>query len=270
MLARLAGLMVVGRPPGSWRLPLIDALAAISWVRTIASRIPNRFMPATFDVPMATALARRAALAFMDDLPKLRKFAVADNVGEHLLARVKVAAEHANGCALLGDAGLAAPLAVVCRALLEGVFGTYWASLDDANGRVLIEATNKELTRVMLRDLEAGHATIRDRITGEDRTAEIRRHPASARAERLPRFDYMAKAAGLGRIYDVLYRPMSLFSHGAGVELLSSDGRDSFLHSQLHAASALVGLGHLVVANRLRNGRITSIAEVGAMLKVPT
>ena len=103
---------------------------------------------------------------------------------------------------------------------------------------------------------------------GEDRTAEFRSHPAVAVGERLPRFDHMAKAAGLGRIYDVLYRPMSMFSHGAGTEMLAGDAQEAFVHSQLHAASALVRLGHLIVTNRLRNGRVTMIAEIRDVLNV--
>ena len=226
-------------------------------------------MPAPYDIPQDALLARQAAVKFIEELPALRAATATDAIGNYLLDRVKITADHATGCAMLGDAGLAAPLAVVCRALLEGVFGTYWASLDDANGRTLMAATTKELTRVMLRDLEAGHASMRDRVTGEDRTAEILRHPAAATAERLPRFDHMAKAAGLGRIYDLLYRPMSMFSHGAGTEILAGRAQDIFIHSQLHAASALVRFGQLVVTNRGLNSRVTTIAEVQAILNVP-
>ncbi|WP_198368250.1 hypothetical protein, partial [Roseomonas sp. KE0001] len=99
-----------------------------------------------------------------------------DEVGRYLLDRVAVAADHAAGCAMLGEARLAAPGAVVARSLLEGFFGTYWASLDNANGRRLMEATKRELLRIACLNLKAGHATIRDRGTGEDRTREFLRH----------------------------------------------------------------------------------------------
>ncbi|MBI0436088.1 hypothetical protein D9598_19960 [Roseomonas sp. KE0001] len=88
-----------------------------------------------------------------------------------------------------------------------------------------------------------------------------------ADAERLPRFDHMAKAAGLKKIYDSLYGPMSMFAHGAGTQLLTG-GQDGFICSQLQAASAVVRCEHLVLANRIRHSRTTTEAEVASIFQV--
>lgn len=191
-----------------------------------------------------------------------------DEVGGYILDRVAVAADHATGCAMLGEARLAAPCAVVTRSLLEGFFGTYWASLDDSKGRQLMEATKKELLRITRVNLTNGHATIRDRVTGEDRTRELLRHPAMAKAERLPRFDHMANEAGLKKIYDALYGLMSMLAHGAGTHLMASGGRDGFIYAQLHAATAVVRCEHLILVNRIRQSRTTRGDEIASIFKV--
>jgi hypothetical protein len=220
------------------------------------------------DIDAACAATRKAVHQLHDDLAVLRPLAASDEVGRFLLDRVAVAAEHGAGCAMLAEARLASPGAVVARSLLEALFGTCWASIDDVNGRRLMEAGRRELLRIMRLNLQAGHASVRHRETGEDRTAEILRHPVVAEAERLPRFDHLAKDAGLKKIYDALYGLMSMFAHGAGGEFASGDKRDGFIHAQLHAAAAVVRCNQLIVANRFRHGRATTQDELAAILKV--
>ena len=229
---------------------------------------PQPPLPSAPDIDEACAIAREAAEQLLDDLPALRRLADDDAVGRFLLDRAAEAAERGTGCAMLAEARLAAPGAVVARSLLEALFGTCWASIDDTNGRRLMEASRRELLRIMRLNLQAGHASVRHRETGEDRTAEILRHPAVTEAERLPRCDHLAKDAGLKKIYDALYGLMSMFAHGAGGEFASGDKRDGFIHAQLHTAAAVVRCNHLIVANRFRHGRATTQDELAAILKV--
>ncbi|WP_426960393.1 hypothetical protein [Muricoccus radiodurans] len=152
--------------------------------------------------------------------------------------------------------------------MLEAFFGTYWAALDEANGRRLMQATRRETLRLMRLNLQGGNGTIRHCETGEDHTREVLRHPSIADAERLPRFDHLAKEGGLKKVYDALYGMMSMFAHGAGMELLTDGRQDSFIHAQLHAASAVVRCNHLIVVNRFRHSRTTTQDEIAGILQV--
>lgn len=223
----------------------------------------------SLDLATAVALARGAARRLLDDQRELRAVAGADEVGSFLLDRTAVAAEHAIGCAMLAEARLAAPGAVVTRAVLEAFFGTYWVSVDEANGRRLMQATRREMLRLMRLNLQGGNGAIRHRETRKDHTQEILRSPAMAEAERLPRFDHMARDVGLQKVYDALYGIMSMFAHGAGTELLTEERRDSLIHAQLHAASAVVRCDHLIVVNRFRHARTTTQDEIAGILQVP-
>jgi hypothetical protein len=136
-----------------------------------------------------------------------------DEVGRHLVNRLLVATDYASGCTILARTGLGAPLATLSRTLFEGFIGVYWATLTDDNGRRALEATKREMLRVMRHNLRQGRAQIIHKQTGADHTNEILRDPIMTEAERLPRFDHMADAAGIRRIYDQLYGMLSLFSH---------------------------------------------------------
>ena len=105
------------------------------------------------------------------DLPDLHgKIDGADEVTRHLLNRLLVATDYASGCAVLSEAGLGPPLLLNVRALFENFIGTYWASRDDQNARILIESFKQELTRVVKLNLTKGHARIVHRVTNQDRT----------------------------------------------------------------------------------------------------
>ena len=87
-------------------------------------------------------------------------------------------------------------------------------------------------------------------------------------AERLPRFDHMAKEAGVGTIYDVMYGMLSLLSHAGMTEALAARDQDEAIHGYLHAAAAITRCLHLVISNRIRDGRVTTNDEIASILKV--
>ncbi len=229
---------------------------------------PDISSPTTPDIDTACATVRREVKLLRDDLGALRLLVETDEVGRFLLDRAVTAAEFGDACALLAEVRLAAPGAVVARSLLEALFGTCWAAINDANGRLLLEAGRRELLRIMRLNLNAGHASIRHRDTGEDHTARILGHPAVAEAERLPRFDHLARHAGLKKVYDALYGLMSMFAHGAGSEFAAGGRREGLIYAQLHAVAAVVRCNHVVVTNRLRHSRATTQEELATILKV--
>lgn len=221
------------------------------------------------DVDGACASVRERVRGLLDDLPNLRRqVGPADEVGRHLLDRVLVASDFATGCALLGQERLAGPTASVTRSLVESLIGTYWASLDDANGRKIMDAGRREAMRIMRLNLVAGHARVRHRKAGRNHTGQVLRDARMSEAARLPRFDHMAKEAGIGKVYDVTYGMLSLLSHAGATEVLAARGQDDAVHGHLHAAAAIVRCLHLIVSNRVRSGRVTPKDEIASVLKV--
>ena len=64
--------------------------------------------------------------------------------------------------------------------------------------------------RVIKRNLREGSARLVDRETGQNRTGEFLKDPRVSEAERLPRFDHMARDAGIAKIDDQLYGVLSV------------------------------------------------------------
>ena len=203
------------------------------------------------------------------DLPVLRQQASpTDEVGQHLLDRVQVASDFAIGSALLGNARLAGPTASVTRSLVESFFGTYWASLTDANGRRIMDAGRRELMRVMRLNLVARHARVEHRETGKNHTGEVLKSRKMSEAERLPRFDHMAKEAGIGKVYYVIYGMLALLSHAGMAGAQAARKPDEAIHGHLHAATAIIRCLHLIVSNRVRSGKVTTKDEIASILKI--
>ena len=203
------------------------------------------------------------------DLPVLRQQASPTNeVGQHLLDRVQVAADFAAGRALLGKARLAGPTASVTRSLVESFFGTYWASLTDANGRKIMDSGRRELMRIMRVNLVAGHARITHRETGKNHTGEVLKSRKMSEAERLPRFDHMAREAGIGKVYDVMYGMLSLLSHTGMAGAQAVRKPDEAIHGYLHAATAITRCLHLIISNRVRGRKVTTKDEIASILKI--
>src|SRR5882724_8764112 len=62
-----------------------------------------------------------------DDLVHLEaEMTSPDLAARHFIARLRIAADNATGCALLAEAGLTSPLATVTRSMLESLMTTYW------------------------------------------------------------------------------------------------------------------------------------------------
>jgi hypothetical protein len=84
------------------------------------------------------AKLRKQLKTVADDLPLLETQVMSgDRAARHLIDRLRVALDNANGCALLAQEGLPAPLATVTRSMFESLVTTCWASLNNANAQVI-------------------------------------------------------------------------------------------------------------------------------------
>lgn len=225
-----------------------------------------------FSMDIANLCIRlRAQIAGVDDaLRGLRTEIPSANLFElHLINRLQVARDNALGCSVLGEHGVAAPLTTVSRSLLESLIAIYWASLEDKNANVLLDAMNRELLRIMRLNLERGHAEIRHKETGALYTQEILDDPKLAQAKRPPQFRTMAEQAGLGKLYDTTYGFESLLAHGTAPELLVASDQRRLISTSLHSSNAMLRGIHLIVDNHIRGKRRTLLTELQSILKVP-
>lgn len=132
----------------------------------------------------------------------------------HLNERFEICIEYAKGALALSREDLPAAMATLERAVLEQVIAIRWATLSPDNALRLKDAALEEMAR-LVRNLIAGpHGRIVRRSTGEDATAEFQAQAAMVHARRPPRFDIMAREAGLERLYAQLYGMLSLIAHG--------------------------------------------------------
>jgi Family of unknown function (DUF5677) len=203
------------------------------------------------------------------DFPDLRdQIGGNDEVNRHLIDRLLIATDYTSGCLVLARAGLGSPLVPICRALFEGFVSIYWASQTDENGRRVLEAAKWETLRVMRLNLTAGHAKIVSKETRTDQTDKVLRDPLIKNAERPPRFDHMADAAGIKNIYDQLYGMLSLLSHASGTHILVNRDQKEIIHCMLHSAIATLRCIHLIVAERIKRNRFVSRNELEEIMKV--
>jgi hypothetical protein len=191
-----------------------------------------------------------------------------DDVTRHLLNRLLVATDYASGCAALAENNLGPPLVPISRAMFESFVSTYWASQSEANGRVIVEAARREITRIIKLNLVNGRAKILHKETGEDKTKLLLRDPKMKDAQRLPQYAHMADGAGIRKIYDQLYGMLSLLSHASGADLLANRDHGEMINSTLHAVSADLRCIHLIISARINEKRVVRLAEVEAIMNV--
>jgi uncharacterized protein DUF5677 len=214
-----------------------------------------------------TNLRKQLKIA-VDDLPLLDAQVIADDLAaRHLIDRLRIAVDNAKGCAVLAVEGLSAPLATVTRSLLESLVTTHWASLNNSNARVIQAAAQNEFIRLMRNTLTKGHGVIEDRITGQIETTRILNSPLLKMAKRPPQIIKMAKEAGLAKVYELSYGFMSVLAHGTATESLTGL-QEELVSACVEASRSTLEAIHLIVLNRVREHRHTTVAEIEAILHV--
>lgn len=108
---------------------------------------------------------------------------------------------------------------VLERALFERLVFALWVAQSEANVQQFLEAAMYEGLRQLRKFIDNGIGVLRRESTGEDVTEAIRKDPRFAEIKRLPSFEAMATATGIGDVYVGQYGFMSMFSHGNTYDL---------------------------------------------------
>ena len=204
----------------------------------------------------------------VDDLPRLEAQVIpTDLAARHLINRLRIAVDNANGCALLAAEGLSAPLATVMRSLLESLVTTHRASLNDSNARVIESAAQNEFIRLMRRLLTKGRAVIHNKTTGLDETKRFLDSPLMDLAQRPPQVLKMAEESGLMKLYETFYGNLSVLAHGTATELLAGPQQE-LVSVCVEGSRSLLEAIHLIVSKRVREHRCTTAAEIDAVLHI--
>ena len=156
----------------------------------------------------------------------------------------------------------------ITRALFESFVSIYWAAQTRENGEIIVEASTREVIRIVKLNLGKGHARILHKETAEDRTKNLLRDPKMASPGRLPRYDHMADGAGIRKIYDQLYGMLSLLSHASGADFLAERNQEEPIYVNLHSATACLRCIHLIVSARINENRTVNQSEIEAIMKV--
>ena len=205
------------------------------------------------------------------DISRLRsEIDPSDQRAIFFLSRLMIACENTVGCILLGKSNLAAPLATVGRSLFESVISTYWASLNGDNADHMMESETQELLRIMKNNLLWGRAKIIHTETGVVETHRVLNHPAMKQVKGPRRFDHMAREAGIKNIYDQLYGFLSMMAHGTATNVMAKsqlEGNPPVYEIMSLVRGCLKSI-HLIVSNRLPDGKQTAIADLERILKV--
>jgi hypothetical protein len=221
------------------------------------------------EITNSSAKIKHYVKNILQELPELSATADAsDRVTQHFLNRLLVATDYASGCAVLAESNVGSAMFTITRALFESFISIYWAAQTKENGEIIVEASTREVIRIMKLNLEKGHARILHKETPEDHTRTLLRDPKMASPGRLPRYDHMADGAGIRKIYDQLYGMLSLLSHGSGADILANRDQAELIRSNLHSATASLRCIHLIVAARIKEDRVVRHSEIVAIMNV--
>jgi Family of unknown function (DUF5677) len=137
------------------------------------------------------------------------------------------------------------PLSVLMRVLCEDLILLYWTSLSEQNAAEYAKWPTSEVVAVARVNIERGRAAIRHQQTGQDATEAIL-PKLSDLVEKRKSLEQIAKEAGLGAVYDLLYRFGSLVPHAKSFDLFPEQGDERRL-AELAAINALLAAVILVV-----------------------
>lgn len=109
-------------------------------------------------------------------------------------------------------ADLEMPLCVLARVLCEDFFLLYWISLSKKNASEFDQGAVSEMAKLLRVNVVKGRARIRSITTGKNVTETFLPKLDKLKVKR--NLEQIAKASGLSRVYDVVYRFDSLHVHG--------------------------------------------------------
>jgi hypothetical protein len=150
------------------------------------------------------------------------------------------------------------------------MISTFWASLSDENAKQAIDSEATELMRIMRNNLRGGRAQIVHKETGKIETDTVLERPNLKDAKRPKKLSDMAKEAGLGSAYDQIYGFLSMLAHGTATEIIAQsqlEGKPP-IYEHISLVRGCLKALHLIVVNRIREKKLTPLADLESILKV--
>jgi hypothetical protein len=175
-----------------------------------------------------------------------------DKVLLHFINRT---VEIGEACFLVSE--LQTPLFVLSRVMCEHFFLTFWVSLSEKNAAEYARKPVSELAKVLRININRGQAKILNKTTGEDATKELAPEIEKL-VEAATRIENIARENGLGKVYDFVYRPGSMYVHGNTLDVFSNPD-SGWQVGALSAVAALLNCVFLIVENPERT---TTAAEI--------
>jgi len=181
----------------------------------------------------------------------------------HLLSR---ALQMSEASVLIGRANLGTPLFVLARVLCEDLFLCLWVSLSEQTADEYLSAVTSDGARMIRVLLNSGRGQIRDKSTHEVKTDDFMPHIGEFIADRV-HVDQLAVKLGLGKVYDLVYRPFSMEVHGKAFGLPTPNDEDGIL-AALSAVRSLVKAIRVTADNRVLRNRATPADEIITLLRL--
>jgi Family of unknown function (DUF5677) len=181
--------------------------------------------------------------------------------------------EAACGCVLLANAPngpLGVPLAIVTRGLIEALISTYWASVNEDNLKYMMEFEDDEKLRIIKLNLERGHAEVVHGETGKIEADMFLNALNQLEKKVRKQVEQMANEAGLARIYNQLYRFLSMEAHGSSVKMTAKSQLERMpsVYERLSLVRGVVKCVHLIAVNRIQEKRETPKSDLENILGV--
>ena len=138
----------------------------------------------------------------------------ADPRDELVRQQLRRASELVRGAATLGSDQNPSCLGILGRCLLEQLITSLWAIKSLENAEALQGAAKAELAKAFKINLKEGKAKVKNKIIGEDVTAEFLETEQMKNIPKRKSVEEQAREADVVDLYTVFYRFMSLETHG--------------------------------------------------------
>lgn len=153
--------------------------------------------------------------------------------------QLRRASDLVRGAATMGSDQNPICLGILGRCLLEQLITSLWAIRSLENAEVHQSAAKAELAKVFRINLKADKATVRNKLTGEDVTAEFLETEQMKNIPKRKSVEEQAREADVWDLYTVFYRSMSLDTHGRQNAPVESSAVTSLCEAHLQGIGAI-------------------------------
>lgn len=221
-------------------------------------------MPVAVDQQLASLQRQIGEIKALLALPAFAN--ASEKQGEiigHFLSR---ALQMSEASVLISRANLGTPLFVLTRVLCEDLFLCLWVSVSENNSAEYLRSVESEAAKLVRILLEKGRGHIREVSTNEVKTDEFM--PQLDRFKTDPFIlSNLAVQLGLGKVYDLVYRPFSMQVHGKEFGLPSPNDEKG-IAAALSAFVSLVKAIEVIADNRVLRNQTTQGDEIIHLLRL--